>query len=116
MNDVLKLFKTTYVNDKYGVPKPVNEAVEVFCERQSVTRSEFFNAGRNGLNPEYVFTVFKGDYEGETVLEYDGKTYSVYRAYETDSDYIELYVERKGGTNGAKSNSGQSNSGNQQDP
>ena len=116
MNDVLKLFTTTYTNDKYGVPKPVNEAVEVFCERKSVTRSEFFNAGRNGLNPEYVFTVFKGDYNGETVLEYDGKTYSVYRTYETDDDYIELYVQRKGGTNGAKSDSGQSTSGNQQDP
>lgn len=105
MNDVLKLFKTTYTNDKYGVPVPSNVATEVFCERHSVTRNEFFNAGRNGLTPEYVFTVFKGDYDGETVLEYNGKTYSVYRTYETDDDYIELYVNRKGGTNGEKSNS-----------
>ena len=48
---------------------------------------------------------------GETIVEYDGQTYSVYRSYETDDDYIELYVERKGGTNGKESNSGQSGSG-----
>lgn len=104
MNDVLKLFKTTYTPNKYGVPVPTNEEREVFCDRHSVTRSEFFNAGRNGLTPEYVFSVFKGDYEGETVLKYNGLTYSIYRTYETDDDYIELYVSRKGGTNGEESN------------
>lgn len=105
MNDVLKLLKTTYTTNKYGVPEATNESVEVFCEKQSVTRSEFFNAGRNGLTPEFVFTIFKGDYQGETTLKYDGLTYSIYRTYETDSDYIELYVARKGGTNGEKADS-----------
>ena len=42
---------------------------------------------------------------GETVCEYNGESFSIYRTYETDSDYIELYVERKGGTNGEKDNS-----------
>lgn len=116
MDDVLKLFTTTYTNDKYGVPRATQVENEVFCERKSVTRNEFFQAGRNGLNPEYVFSVFKGDYQGESVCEYDGKTYSIYRTYETDDDYIELYVERKGGTNGQEGNSGQSAGGNQQDP
>lgn len=100
MDDTLKLLKTTYEPNKYGVPVPTETAAEVFCERKDITRSEFFNAGRNGLNPSYVFTVFKGDYEGESVVEYNGLTYSIYRTYETDDDYIELYVERKGGTNG----------------
>lgn len=100
MDDTLKLLSTTYTNNKYGVPVPTQTAKEVFCKRESVSRSEFFNAGRNGLNPEYVFTVFKGEYGGETVCEYNGLTYAIYRTYETDSDYIELYVQRKGGTNG----------------
>lgn len=105
MNDTLNLFTTTYTNNQYGVPVATQEKHEVFCERHSVSRSEFFNAGRNGLNPQFVFTVFKGDYQGETVCEYDGAAYSIYRTYETDDDYIELYVERKGGTNGQKSDS-----------
>ena len=103
MNDVLKLFTTTYTKDKYGVDIPTNTEREIFCNVQSVTRAEFFEAGRNGLNPDYVFTVFKGDYQNERTLEYNGLTYGVYRTYMTDDDYIELYVERKGGTNGEES-------------
>jgi SPP1 family predicted phage head-tail adaptor len=103
MNDTLFLLTTTYTTNKYGVPVETNVKNEVFCERQSVSRSEFFNAGRNGLNPEFVFTIFKGDYQGELVCEYDGLTYAIYRTYETDDDYIELYVQRKGGTNGKES-------------
>lgn len=104
MNDVLKLYTTTYEKNKYGVSVPVYTAREVFCDVRSVTRAEFFEAGRNGLNPQFVFIVFKDDYEHETVCEYNGETYAIYRTYMTDGDYIELYVERKGGTNGEESN------------
>lgn len=103
MDDTLILFTTTYEKDKYGQSIPVNTEKEVFCKRQSIGRNEFYNAGRNGLNPQFVFTVFKGEYAGETVCKYNGQTYAIYRTYETDDDYIELYVERKGGTNGEKS-------------
>lgn len=103
MNDTLYLLTNTYTPNQYGVPVLTTTKNEVFCERASVSRSEFFEAGRNGLNPQFVFTVFKGDYQGETICEYDGQTYSIYRTYETDDDYIELYVERKGGTNGQES-------------
>lgn len=104
MDDTIFLLSTTYEKNKYGQDIPQNTRRQVFCDRQSVSRNEFFNAGRNGLNPQYVFTVFKGEYEGETICEYNGKTYSIYRTYETDDDYIELYVERKGGSNGEESN------------
>lgn len=103
MDDTLFLLSTTYTANSVGVPIPTNTKHEVFCERKSVTRSEFFNAGRNGLNPEYVFKVFKGDYMGERTCEYDGLTYAIYRTFEPDNDYIELYVSRKGGTNGEES-------------
>lgn len=102
MDDVLKLIQTTYERNKYGQNVPVNTEKEVFCERSSVGRNDFYNAGRNGLNPQFVFKIFKGEYEGESICEYKGQSYSIYRTYETDDDYIELYVERKGGTNGEK--------------
>lgn len=75
----------------------------VFCNVNSVSRNEFFEAGRNGLNPEFVFTMFFGDYEGEHTLIYNGLAYAVYRTYRGRNDTIELYVERKGGTNGKQS-------------
>lgn len=75
----------------------------VFCSVNSVTRAEFFEAGRNGLNPEFVITMFFGDYEGEDTLIYNGLAYAVYRTYHGKNDTIELYVQRKGGTNGKES-------------
>lgn len=45
-------------------------------------------------------TMFVGDYNGEKLVEYNGETYAVYRTYLAKNDTIELYVERKGGTNG----------------
>ncbi len=104
MDDTLFLLQTTYTKDKYGQDIPVNTEREVFCKVGSVSRSEFFNAGRNGLNPQFTFTVFKGEYHGETICRYHGQSYAIYRTYMTDDDYIELYVERKGGTNGEEGN------------
>lgn len=47
------------------------------------------------------FLVFAGEYSGEALVEYDGKTYAIYRTYrDLNSDYIELYAQREGGTNG----------------
>lgn len=72
---------------------------EVFCQVDSVTQSEFFEGGRNGLNPEYRFTMFAADYQGERTVEYKQRTYGIYRTYQPRTDIIELYAERKGGTN-----------------
>ena len=49
--------------------------------------------------------MFYGDYNGEYVVGYKGRLYSVYRTYLAKTDIIELYVERQGGTNGTE-NSG----------
>lgn len=98
-SNVIKLIATTKTQDAYGVWRQLHTERTVFCQVQSVTRNEFFEGGRNGLNPEYVFTMFNGDYAGESIVEYDGKTYAVYRTYLRRTDTIELYCERNGGTN-----------------
>lgn len=99
-SDVIYLIGTTETQDENGVFQRQTTRRKVFANRQSVSRAEFFAAGRNGLNPAFVFNVFFGDYRGEEVIEYKGKTYSVYRDYQDSTDGLELYVERKGGTNG----------------
>ncbi len=99
-SDVIKLIgEETRTQDEYGRWIATRTKKQVMCQVDSVTRSEFFEAGRNGLNPEFRFTMFYGDYSGESIVEYQGNTYSVYRTYLRRTDTIELYVERKGGTN-----------------
>lgn len=101
-SDIVNLYTDTITYDDYGVARKQRTAKEVFCKVDSVTRAEFFEAGRQGLNPEYRVTMFFGDYNGEAVLGYKGRLYSVYRTYQAKTDIIELYVERQGGTNGTE--------------
>lgn len=102
MDSVLYLIGgETKTQDERGVWHAADEKREVFARTKSVSRLEFFEGGRSGLNPEMVFTVFAGDYNGESACEYMGKSYAIYRTYLPEGrDYIELYVQRKGGTNG----------------
>lgn len=99
MSTVITLISISKTQDDYGVWRTTENKKEVYAQVDSVTRQEFFEGGRNGLNPEYRFTMFRFDYEGETIAEYGGNRYSVYRTYIGRNDTIELYVERKGGTN-----------------
>lgn len=100
MDDIIILVSNTYTIDEYGVERKTSSNKQVFAQVHSVTRTEFFQAGRNGLNPAFHFTVFAADYSGETVCQYNNEQYSIYRSYHVPgTDYIELYVERKGGTN-----------------
>lgn len=100
-DDVLTLVSQTFEKNEYGVRVPATSNREVFIRVYSITRQEFYEAGRNGLNPAYKFSLFAADYLGETECVYRGQPYAIYRTYRVpESDYIELYVERKGGTNG----------------
>ena len=122
-SEVIKLIQETTAQDANGVFQNTGQSVfrdergyiireennteitfsqnyrEVFCQVDSVTQSEFFEGGRNGLNPEYRFTMFYADYQGERTVEYKQKMYGIYRTYQPRTDIIELYAERKGGTN-----------------
>lgn len=105
MDTYIYLIGNSKAQDEMGVWREQASApIGVFAQVKSVTRNEFFDGGRNGLNPQFQFTVFRGDYNGETVVIYEDKPYAVYRTYIADEDYIELYVERQGGTNAENEN------------
>lgn len=97
---VITLISVTRTQDDYGVWRDQETTTDVFCQVDSITQSEFFEAGRNGLNPEFRFRLFFGDYNNQEIVSYNNQRYSVYRTYLRRDDTIELYVERKGGTNG----------------
>lgn len=98
-SSVITLIKETQTQDATGVWRPTRTERDVFAQIDSVTRAEFFEGGRNGLNPEFKFTMFFGDYEDEREVIWKGKHYGIYRVYYGRNDTIELYAERKGGLN-----------------
>lgn len=96
MTDVITLVTQTITTDKYGNEVAKETEKTVFCEVDSISQTEFYAAANTELNPEYKFTIFFGDYEGEEVVVFNGARYSVYRTYRT-GDNLELYAERKVG-------------------
>ena len=94
MTDVLALVTQTITIDKYGNEVATETEKNVFCEVDSISQTEFYAAANTELNPEYKFTIFFGDYDGEEVVVFNGDRYSVYRTYRT-GDNLELYAERK---------------------
>ena len=97
-SDVVKLISLTTSQDEYGATRKVEHAREVFCDVASVSSAEFFRAHQNSMNAAFQIKMFRYDYEGEQLLEYEGKKYAIYRTHcPRGSDDIELYVEKKEG-------------------
>ena len=94
-----KLITITFKDDDFGVPKKVETSREVYGSFDSLSASEIFEGGRSGLNPEIRFRMVEIDYNDETILVRGNKRYGVYRTYRPGNGTIELYCERKGGTN-----------------
>ena len=60
---MINLIAVTRTQDDFGVWRESETSRQIFCQVDSITASEFFEGGRNGLNPEFRFRVFNADYE-----------------------------------------------------
>ena len=101
MDSVLFLISEEKSQDELGAWITETVKRRVFCRVSSIDDTEFFEAGRSGLNPAVRLTVFHADYRGETKCRFESNDYAIYRTKRIpNSDYIDLYLERKGGTNG----------------
>ena len=96
-SDVISLVKRTFTTDEIGQQIPADTTRDVFCAVSSISQSEWFEAGRNGLKPEYRVDMFFPEYDGEEIVEYHGTRYGVYRTYRRNNEVLELYLERKAG-------------------
>lgn len=96
-SEVVTLIAQTYEQNEYGVLESHETQRNIFVQVTSVTGTEWFEGGRNGLNPELRFIAFAPDYQDEKILEYNGNRYTIYRTYISRNDTIELYTERRKG-------------------
>jgi SPP1 family predicted phage head-tail adaptor len=69
----------------------------VFGGIESISQSEFFNAGQSGLKPDYKVIMWGFEYDGQEVVKIDDIKYSIYRTYQRKDDKIELYLIQKVG-------------------
>lgn len=98
LNDIAFLPVVTKITDDLGQTEEVEEYNrQVFCRKESVNRSEFFQAGQNGLKPSCVLIVYTLDYKEEKTIKHNNKVYSIYRTFERKDETIELYCEVKAG-------------------
>lgn len=68
---------------------------QVYCTVRSVGMRESYEALSHGLRPEWVFVLSHSfEYRGEKRCEFHGVEYTVLRTYVTESDGIEITVER----------------------
>ena len=96
--DVITLVSQQYTKDKYLVQQTTPNKTNVYAKVESISQSEFFAAGNEGIKPAYKFSEVKADeYHGEKEVEYKGVSYAVYRTYRTREDVLELYVTQKVG-------------------
>lgn len=91
------LIKNDKQQNQYGVWVDNTTERKVFAEVTSVGQSEWFEGGRQGLNPQLRFRMFAYDYQGESLLKYNNTIYSIYRTYVDKDEIIELYTELKKG-------------------
>lgn len=96
-SDVISLVCKTYMTDAIGQKVPIEARRDVFVQLDSVSQSEWYEAGRAGLKAEYRATIFFADYRGEEIAIIHGVRYGIYRTYKRSDDGLELYLERKAG-------------------
>lgn len=93
MDDILTLVQKTYTQNEIGAQVETEVKTDVFARMKSVSRSEFFSAGQNGLSPSLVAITRYENYADQTEAVWKGKRYTIYRTYFNGNDDIELYLE-----------------------
>ncbi len=83
--------------DSYGNAVRVVEEREVYVQPRSVYASEFYQAAQTGLKPSLtLYMANREDYQGEKVLTYRGKDYTVIRVdWKAQRDGISLICEER---------------------
>ena len=82
--------------EAHGVLDAANESSrKVYCTVKSIGQAEIYQAMGAGLNPELkIILAHDFEYKGESQLEYESVRYDILRTYVTETDGIELTVQR----------------------
>ena len=93
--DIITLRTETVTQDDYGAPIVTYKDSEVWANRKSVKRAEFYAANANGIDLTMTFEVHVEDYSGQKSVLHEDKEYVVVRTYQTGEGKIELSCSDK---------------------
>jgi SPP1 family predicted phage head-tail adaptor len=91
--DVVTLITVTNSTNDIGNTIETSTTRQVFANKKSIRQSEFYQAQATGLKPEIAFEIRSLDYNNESKLSYNNKTYIIIRTYQKNEDFMELICE-----------------------
>lgn len=90
--DVLYLITVDYIKNDMGDLIEVTDERLVYCNKQSIKQSEFYQAQATGLRPELQFEIRSMEYGGEKLIRFNELEYNVIRTYDK-GEQIELVCQ-----------------------
>ena len=87
----------TSTYDEYGNEVITYKDTQVYVMPKGVYQAEYYNAGQLGIHPSITFVLTnKADYNGERLIEWEGKSYNVIRTdWTAQRDGISLICEER---------------------
>lgn len=96
--DIIYLIPVTEGENDIGDPLEIDgEPIEVFANQKSIRQSEFYQAAATPLRPEIMFEIRSEEYNDESKLTYEGKTYDIIRTYSKNGEILELICTGQAG-------------------
>jgi SPP1 family predicted phage head-tail adaptor len=97
--DIIDLISETTTSNDLGDYIDSPTSTQVFANKKSIKRNEFYQALSNGLRPEVAFEIRSIDYNNQDRLSYNSQTYNIIRTYSKNDEIIELICNRLVNTN-----------------
>jgi len=87
--DIITLITATRRLSENGIPVSSGETYRnVRAVKKSTGHKDFLDAYKAGLKAELLFDVRSVEYNGEKLLEHEGKRYRIYKTYLKGTDGI----------------------------
>lgn len=97
LNNKCTLIAISTIENDIGETAKLETPTILWCAEFSVMSNEFYNASQSGIKVQKVLCVHSNEYKGQTLLEYQGTKYSIYRVYLRSDRKTELYCSERVG-------------------
>ncbi|AGM99848.1 phage head closure protein [Streptococcus iniae] len=94
-NEITLIVKKITGQDKLKQNITEEVKTKMLCRKQSITRSEFYQANQAGIRPSLIVDIHSFEYDNQELAEFDGKRYRIIKTYPVDLEILELTLTEK---------------------